>query len=168
MHLGVRSLSPAPACQMEPVPCSSSPNPHFPLLPPPPTSQDSWRHWGHTQPMQGPRAGGEANECKRTSGGQKEGVDSHTEQAGEPSIKSFWLPRLEKKGRGAASSFKGWRPEEVPIFLLFPLQRKEALAKELAVSPHPIWGSGRPPPPDLPSHKLPSAPCPAAEVLTWE
>ena len=100
--------------------------------------------------------------------GVEGGVDSHTEQAGEPSIKSFWLPRLEKKGRGAASSFKGWRPEEVPMFLLFPLQRKEALAKEQAVSPHLIWGSGRPPPPELPSHKLPSAPCPAAEVLTWE
>lgn len=88
-------------------------------------------------------------------------------QACEPSIKSFLLPRLKRK-RSTASSFKGWRPEEGLIFLFFPLQRKEALAKELGVSPRSVLGSVRPPLPEPPSYKLPLASRSAAQGFTWK
>lgn len=87
------------------------------------------------------------------------------EQACEPSIKSFLLPRLKRKG-GTASRFNGWRPEEVPIFSFLPLQRRGALAKELSVAPHSVLGSGRPPLPEPLSYELLSASCLAAQVHT--
>lgn len=77
---------------------------------------------------------------KRTSGGgAKGGGDSYTEQAGEPSITSFLLPRLEKREELRPAASKAGGPRTIQYFC--SLRRKAAL-----VSPHSVLGSGRPPP----------------------
>lgn len=85
-------------------------------------------------------------------GGQREGRQP-TEQAREPSMKSFLLPRLRRKGEVQPAASKAGAPEG-PAFLSSPCK---ALAKELPF--RFTLGAGRPPPSEPPSHKLPVASC---------
>ena len=71
--------------------------------------------------------------------GAEGGAYSPQSRPGSQALRVF-ASKTKKKGRGAASSFKVWHPEEGPIFSFFPLQRKEVLAKELDALLHSGWG----------------------------
>lgn len=107
---------------------------------------------GPMPPRLVPRAGGEVKERQRTSGGQREG-----RQAREPSIKSFLLPRLRRKGKVQPAASKAGAPEG-PAFLFFSLQGEKRLQRSCCFSSLCL-GAGRPPPTEPPSHKLPAASC---------
>ena len=119
------------------------------------------------QTMWGPRAGGEIQECKRASKGQKE-KETATQQAGEPSVTCFLLARLEKRGDVQPAASKAAPPRKAQDVCSFLCRGKQPLQNSQSFpSPHSVLGSGRPPPLDS-SYKLPAASCPAAEVLTRE